>query len=103
MRIAVVDDIKEERTLLHGWLYSQLSRRNVSADIVEFESGEEFLLAAKERPFTVLFLDIYMGGANGIEIAKDRCGLSSDLYHHIHRPCTGRIQGTGTALSCKAV
>ena len=71
MRIAVVDDIKEERTLLHGWLYSQLSRRNVSADIVEFESGEEFLLAAKERPFTVLFLDIYMGGANGIEIAKE--------------------------------
>ena len=71
MRIAIVDDIKEERTLLHGWLYSQLSRRNVSADIVEFESGEEFLLAAKEHPFTVLFLDIYMGGANGIEIAKE--------------------------------
>jgi DNA-binding LytR/AlgR family response regulator len=40
-------------------------------DIVEFESGEEFLLAAKERPFTVLFLDIYMGGANGIETAKE--------------------------------
>ena len=56
---------------MHGWLYNQLSRRNVSADIVEFESGEEFLLAAKERPFTVLFLDIYMGGANGIEIAKN--------------------------------
>lgn len=71
MRIAIVDDIKEERTLLHGWLCSQLSRRNLPADIVEFESGEEFLLAAKERPFTVLFLDIYMGGANGIEIAKE--------------------------------
>ena len=104
MRIAVVDDIKEERTLLHGWLYSQLSRRNVPADIVEFESGEEFLLAAKERPFTVLFLDIYMGGANGIEIAKELRKTDADgLYHHIHRPCTGRIQGTGTALSCKAV
>ena len=76
MRIAVVDDIKEERTLLHGWLYSQLSRRNVSADIVEFESGEEFLLAAKEHPFTVLFLDIYMGGANGIEITV---GLANSL------------------------
>ena len=38
MRIAIVDDIKEERTLLHGWLCSQLSRRNVPADIVEFES-----------------------------------------------------------------
>ena len=36
MRIAVVDDIKEERTLLHGWLYSQLSRRNVSAERASF-------------------------------------------------------------------
>ena len=34
MRIAIVDDIKEERTLLHGWLCSQLSRRNLPADIV---------------------------------------------------------------------
>ena len=71
MRIAIVDDIKEERTLLHGWLCNQLSQRNIPADLVEFESGEEFLLAAKERPFTVLFLDIYMSGANGIEIAKE--------------------------------
>ena len=71
MRIAIIDDIKEERTLLHGWLCSQLSRRNVLADIVEFESGEEFLPAAKECPFTALFLDIYMSGANGIEIAKE--------------------------------
>ncbi len=71
MRIAIVDDIKEERTLLHEWLSNQLSRRNIPGDLVEFESGKAFLAAAKERPFTVLFLDIYMNGANGIEIAKE--------------------------------
>ena len=78
MRIAIVDDIKEERTLLHGWLTNQLSRRNIPADIVEFESGEEFLGAARERPFTVVFLDIYMNGENGIEIAKELRKSDSD-------------------------
>ena len=63
MRIAIVDDIKEERAVLYGWFSNQLSKRNIPGDFVEFESGEEFLAAAKERPFTVVFLDIYMNGA----------------------------------------
>ena len=65
---------------MHGWLCSQLSRRNIPADLVEFESGEKFLLAAKERPFTVLFLDIYMSGANGIEIARELRMSDSDCF-----------------------
>ena len=43
MRIAIVDDIKEERAVLYGWLSNQLSKRNIPGDFVEFESGEEFL------------------------------------------------------------
>ena len=58
MRIAIVDDIKEERAVLYGWLSNQLSKRNIPGDFVEFESGEEFLAAAKERPFTVVFFEI---------------------------------------------
>ena len=53
MRIAIVDDIKEERAVLYGWLSNQLSKRNIPGDFVEFESGEEFLAAAKERPFWI--------------------------------------------------
>lgn len=71
MRIAIVDDIKEERTLLHGWMLQSAFQKKSSGDIVEFESGEEFLLAAKERPFTVLFHVFIWAGANGIEIAKE--------------------------------
>ena len=48
MRIAIVDDIKEERAVLYGWLSNQLSKRNIPGDFVEFESGEEFLAAAKK-------------------------------------------------------
>ena len=71
MKIAIVDDISDERTLLRNRLESQFSRRNVHTDIFEYENGETFLTSAKECPFTVVFLDIYMNGANGIDIAKE--------------------------------
>ena len=45
MRIAIVDDISEERTLLRNRLESQFSRRNVHTDILEYENGETFLTA----------------------------------------------------------
>ena len=44
---------------------------NVHVDIFEYENGETFLTAAKECPFTVVFLDIYMNGSNGIDTAKE--------------------------------
>ena len=35
MRIAIVDDIKEERAVLYGWLSNQLSKRNIPGDSVK--------------------------------------------------------------------
>ena len=57
MRIAIVDDLAAERTLLKDRLEQQLQRRNVQADILEYESGETFLEAARKAPFTAAFLD----------------------------------------------
>ena len=71
MRIAVVDDIANERKLLCRRLINQFARRGVHADLFEYENGELFLASAKERPFAAVFLDIYMTGANGIETAKE--------------------------------
>ena len=70
MRIAIVDDLAAERTLLKGRLEWQLQRRNVQADILEYENGEIFLEAARKAPFTAAFLDIYMDGMTGMEAAK---------------------------------
>ena len=70
MRIAIVDDLAAERALLKDRLEQQLQRRNVQADILEYESGETFLEAAREAPFTAAFLDIYMDGMTGMEAAK---------------------------------
>ena len=70
MRIAIVDDLAAERALLKDRLEQQLHRRNVQADILEYESGETFLEAARKAPFTAAFLDIYMDGMTGMEAAK---------------------------------
>lgn len=70
MRIAIVDDLAEERALLRQRLEHQLACRSVRAELLEFASGEEFLAAENAAPFTAAFLDIYMNGLNGIETAR---------------------------------
>lgn len=78
MRIAIVDDLAAERALLKDRLEQQLHRRNVQADILEYESGETFLEAARKAPFTAAFLDIYMDGMTGMEAAKELRKTNTD-------------------------
>lgn len=66
-----MDDLKTERALLKERLSQQLALRGVEADIWEFESGEAFLAAEKERRFSAAFLDIYMEGLSGMDAAKE--------------------------------
>ena len=70
MKIAIVDDFADERALLRRRLKRQFAQRGVQADFFEYENGTSFLSAAAKEQFTVLFLDIYMDGKNGIDVAK---------------------------------
>lgn len=69
MRIAIVDDMAQERQLLRQRLEHSLEARGVPGELTEFESGEAFLEAARQQRFTAAFLDIYMGGISGMEAA----------------------------------
>ena len=71
MRIAIVDDLAAERTLMKERLVRQLGLRGAQAEILEFDSGEAFLAARQKQRFTAVFLDIYMNGSNGIDTAKE--------------------------------
>lgn len=67
MRIAIVDDDKREReqfmTALHGW--------DPTRQPECFHNGSTFLTAADQSPpFDIAFLDIYMPGENGVEVAE---------------------------------
>lgn len=86
MRIAIVDDLAAERTLLKDRLEQQLHRRNVQADILEYESGETFLEAARKAPFTAAFLDIYMDGMTGMEAARTLRKTDTDCLLVLPRP-----------------
>lgn len=70
MRIAIIDDIVEDRSILRRCITAYLEQRCVSADYYEYCNGEIFLLEAQKEAFTVAFLDIYMEGINGMEVAR---------------------------------
>lgn len=69
MRIAIVDDIPEERNLLQERLKTLFSKRNLCVEFFLYESGEDFLANAEQEAFSVVFLDIYMNGITGMETA----------------------------------
>ena len=67
MRIAVCDDDLAEQEqfdeALHGW--------DPTRSAEKFLSGTALLEAAREDPpFDIVFLDIYMPGENGMDVAK---------------------------------
>lgn len=70
MRIAIIDDITSDRKELHNRLSAILFRCSLDAEIFEYADGETFLSSAENERFKIIFLDIYMNGANGVEVAK---------------------------------
>ena len=70
VRIAVVDDCAAERDWLVKELEALLTRRRLEGTVAAFDSGEAFLSAAREEPFTLAFLDVYMEPVDGLETAR---------------------------------
>ncbi len=70
MRIAVVDDNRNERSELAGWVQNALARRCWPAECLEFDDGGDFLEVAGQQPFDLAFLDIYMDRMDGMTAAK---------------------------------
>lgn len=70
MRIAVVDDSREEADFMKELLCSFAEERNLFFDISCFISGGEFLEDFDRERFDAVFMDIYMNGMTGIEAAK---------------------------------
>lgn len=70
MRIAVCDDLQEERARLCPMLREYLTEREILADLTEFSGGEALLGAFTPGLFSLAFLDIYMEGITGVETAR---------------------------------
>ena len=69
IRVAVCDDIKEDRAALIKILSEYMDKNNLYVEIDEFTSGEAFLASDTSR-YQLVFMDIFMDKLNGMETAK---------------------------------
>lgn len=70
LKLAVCDDSKIEQAILQRLLEKILAERKQKCTVQTFSSGEELMDSLDELKPDIIFLDIYMGGADGIEIGK---------------------------------
>ena len=70
MQIAIVDDRAEDREELSVCLENYMKKHQLDYTLTEFEDGENFLKAAAQVNFQLVFMDIYMENMDGIEAAR---------------------------------
>lgn len=71
MRIAIVDDLPDERARLTEMLTAELHASHTDIHKLDsFDSAESFLEKWTEDAYDLVLLDIYMGGATGVEAAR---------------------------------
>jgi DNA-binding LytR/AlgR family response regulator len=70
-RMAICDDNKEDRTLLHNEMQKYLSEHNATVEIVEYSDGRPFLADQEEgfERFDLIFMSVNMEAISGIDIA----------------------------------
>ena len=73
MKIALVDDDPRALAQLEQYLTEQLGRET---EISHYGSGEALLADWRPGAFELVVLDIYMGGATGMEVA----GRQEDVF-----------------------
>lgn len=70
MRIAIVDDCARDAETLEQALRSHLEKRGRTCETNRFHSGEDLFATTDALAFDLVFLDVFLDGANGIEIAE---------------------------------
>ena len=70
IRIALCDDSDMERRIIRNMINQYIKEHEYSVQVEEFSSGDA-LLKGDVISFDLMILDIYMGGLNGIDTAKE--------------------------------
>ena len=70
MRIAIVDDCAPDAEALERALNDHLDLRGRTAEILRFANGDELFAECETVGFDLIFLDVYLDGETGIEVAE---------------------------------
>lgn len=89
MNIAVVDDTKKDRDTLITYIQRFFNTKNISCQISGYLLAENFMEEGSFSLFDVIFLDIFIGQKNGVEIARR---LRADNYQGLIVFCTVTAQ-----------
>ena len=83
MKIAVVDDLAQERndiiSLVTDYFSVRFQQFDITPEFCEYESGEEFLDGFMPAEFDLVLLDIYMAELTGIETAEKLLLLDKNI------------------------
>lgn len=71
MRIALVDDMENVRSGMAALIEEFAQAHCLHYEMDEFASGEEFLDHFEAHSYDLVFLDIYMDGISGMEVAEE--------------------------------
>lgn len=71
MRIAVIDDSSIQREQLSAYLDTYFSGNPLYKRIDLYENGEEFMERWQTGIYDLVFIDIFLKGINGIEVAEE--------------------------------
>jgi DNA-binding LytR/AlgR family response regulator len=73
MNVIICEDTKEDAAVLHSHIQKYFKSINCPVNIIAYNNGDSFLEdfeAKKLSNIQIVFLDIYMPGINGINLAK---------------------------------
>ena len=87
IRIAVCDDLAEDRENITRLLSEYTDKNNLYVKIEEFSSGEAFL-SSDTSVYSLVFMDIFMSGMNGMETAKKLISRNSRVWEHQYGVCS---------------
>ena len=66
----MVEDDASQRAALRSAVRSYAEGAHIPVEVAEFETGAQLMEHASGAEFDVIFLDVYIGEENGMELAR---------------------------------
>lgn len=79
MKIAIIDDKKNQYDILHSVCKEYGENNKIRIDIDYYQDGNIFLCNLDNKNYHICFIDIYMSAINGIDLAKKLREINKDI------------------------